>query len=248
MLALSLYELDTQLEEMLEWREDAEASLNALENNHSLEADINRAELEGEIKTLDFEIRRYYGELATKVDSVAGAWLHRQTMIESGEAELLVLKARVEGNRKRLESIKTMVKFAMEGMTWKAGKPRKLEGARRTIYLKGNGGKPAVEIPNADLVPEEFQRYSVEMSGPVWEQIWKTMGPQWMKENVARVSREPSLSLIADALTRNCPSCLGAGSLPATEATDSCRICGGTGKQSVAGCNLAVRGEHVECH
>lgn len=159
-------------------------------------------------------IREWANLEVRKVDGIRKYWRLCDQMEAAAkfEAETQQKRARMwDARRARLKALVYDVMTAFH--------LKKLEGQTGSLMIKGNGGRQAVEIQNPDLVPSEFMRVTVDMAGPVWEEIVKGMGPQWIKENVGRTSTAPSLSLIGEALE----------------------------KDAVAGCRLSERGSHVEC-
>jgi len=148
-----------------------------------------------------------------KVDGIRRYWRLCDQMEAAAKFEAETQRNRAQMWDARRARLKALVYDVMTAFHLK-----KLEGQTGTLSMKGNGGRQAVEIQNPDLVPSEYMRVTVDMAGPVWEEIVKGMGQQWIKENVGRTSTVPSLSLIGEALE----------------------------KDAVAGCRLLDRGHHVE--
>lgn len=212
-LELSLYRIEDDLLSLIQMREEIAGSGIADDSTPT------GCELLDQLKTIDDQIALYVRAEIRKVDNIGNLWRHFASMAQLAKCEAKRLTEVAKNWDARLERLKWVCQVAMESFEWRAGKPRMLEGRQTRLYLKGNGGKQAVEIQNPDLVPSEFMRVTVDMAGPVWEEIGSRMGAQWIKENVGRVSVAPSLSLIGEALE----------------------------KDAVAGCRLSDRGQHVEC-
>lgn len=211
-LELSLYQLEDDLLSLIQMREEIAGSGIADDQTPT------GLELLDQLKTIDDQIALYVRAEIRKVDSIGGLWRHFASMAQLAKCEAKRLEAAAHNWDARLERLKYVCQVAMESFEWRAGKPRMLEGKSTKLYLKGNGGKQAVEIQNPDLVPSEYMRVTVDMAGPVWDAITKEMGPQWIRENVGRASTAPALSLIGEALE----------------------------KDAVAGCRLSDREQHVE--
>lgn len=257
-LELSLYDFPSQLREMMDLREQLEDELAEIYDGSKPpatdEENARADDLEQQIRVLDeMGLKPYYEALPKKVDDLGAAWKWLEALAGTSskqgaiDREIERLKERRDRFRKRLESIKTMVHFVMEAMPWKEGKSRKLEGVRHTLYLKGNGGKQAVEVYDEALVPDEFCSVTVTMPVSIWHDVLDEIdivGVTGVKEG----PRIPSLSLIGAEMEKPCGRCGGAGTLsghPRIERVQ-CIDCGGSGRRSVAGCRLAERGQHVE--
>lgn len=231
-LELSLYQLaeGSDLLSLIEFRQEA----------------IEAQSPEDEIKVIDEQIALYIAALPAKVDSVRHVWRRMETLIGEAEEEQKFQAARKRTMQNDLDRLKDYIRRVMELQPWIEGKPKKLTGRTGSILLKGNGGTQAVEVSDPSLVPEEYHRYAIDCSGAAWAEIWKTMGAEWIKENVGRVSRTPVLSLIGEALQKPCETCEG-GSYVRLNPSDGCPVCGGSGKQGVPGAKLSPRSSHVEC-
>lgn len=279
-LNLSLYDLDQQLTELWAMREQVEEQILTAQAEGDLPETIAR--LNEEACVLDEAMVLYFEALPRKVDSTADAWQildrlcaePKERKVDGNvvtircelDREIDRLRARRDAMRKRLESLKTRVQFVMEGMAWPEGKPRKLEGARHTIYLKANGGRPGVDVYDETLLPDELSTVSVTMRADYVD----TFG-LYPCDEVKIGPRTPSLSLIAEALGKPCPKCAGAkvvcsfchgfddycgdvarcdycnGTRRASEGhAEDCPECGGRGKQSVPGARMKPQSSHVE--
>ena len=234
---VSLFKLESDLAELLDMREQALAE--------GLQT----------ITVIDHAIAEYYQALPKKVDDIGSVWKWLEAMADEPkerqgrmvycaiDREIKRLQERRDRLRERLVSIKTMVQFVMESMPWREGKPRKLEGVRHTISLKGNGGKQPVVVTDEALVPDECCIVKVEMRADRWKEL---AGDLELPD--IRWQKVPSLSLIAEALVKPCPTCKG--NMDWTGTVDDgipCPACGGTGLQGIPGARLDPRGAHVEC-
>jgi rRNA maturation protein Nop10 len=224
---LSLYKLQDDLLQLFEMRGDAERED---DNGESL-------------AVMDAAIAEYMEALPQKVDSVRAVWRRIETLIGEAKAEMQFQAQRAKYLQNDLGRLKDYVQRVMELREWPAGKPRKLEGRTGALLLKGNGGRPAVEISDESLIPDELQVVTVQMPWSIWKLTVSRCGDEALSALAScglKESRAPSLSLIAEQLNRPCKEC---HNLP----MQSCPECGGSGKQSVPGARFAPVGQHVEC-
>ena len=221
-LELTLYQIEDDLLSLLDIRDEAA-------NENDIDA----------LKAIDEQLVEYAKAEVRKADGIAHHWRNFEARVAAKKAESKRLAAEARLDEERLDRLKSMVQFAMESFEWRAGKPRVIEGKTCKLYLKRNGGRPAVEISDESLVPDEFCTVTVAMNAISWAILARddVYGPALSK---VRALRAPSLTLIAEQLSRNCEACGGDGNF-------DCPECGGTGKQSVPGARFAPVGQHVEC-
>ena len=94
---------------------------------------------------------------STKVDKVRAVWKRIEVLIqEAADRGKDSQSKRGQHLKADLERLKDYCQRCMELIDWKPGKPRKLEGHSGAIYLKGNGGRPGVEVYDDSLVPDEL--------------------------------------------------------------------------------------------
>ena len=212
----------------------------------------------GDVKVIDEQITAYMAALPAKVDSVRHVWKRIEVLIQEAADEVRFQSKRGQHLKADLERLKDYCHRCMELIEWKPGKPRKLEGHSGAIYLKGNGGRPAVEVYDESLVPDELCTVTVTLRA---DSIW-TRRIALDDDTVARFGpRVPAVSLISARLSEACPKCEGRGQgtvvlteeqmrtiHPEAVATlCRCLECGASGKQSVPGARLKEPGTHVEC-
>ena len=197
----------------------------------------------GDVKVIDEQITAYMAALPAKVDSVRHVWKRIEVLITEAADEVKFQSKRGQHLKADLERMKDYCQRCMELIEWKPGKPRKLEGRSGYLLLKGNGGRPAVEVYDESLVPDDLCTVTVTMNATSWAILSSddAYGPALRKCQAPRV---PSLSLIAARLSERCEHCDGA---PAVGTKDECQFCGGSGKASVPGARLKEPGSHVEC-
>ena len=273
-MELSLYQLESQLSELIEMREQTCESMKLAETEGDLPNTVEG--FQQEIAVIDNAIREYITAEIRKVDSIRAFWRHCELMASAAKEEAEVQAARSKAWKNRLDRLKDTVKLVMETIPFPENKPKKLEGRTGALYLKANGGKQAVEIHDESLVPDELCTVTVTYVAAEWKAIEKRVAEArpWQPalSNVKVGQRVPSLSLIAERLAAVCPKCRGEkvvcsfchgfddycadvqtcevciGTRKATELySEPCPECGGSGRQSVPGARFAERGNHAEC-
>ncbi len=225
--------------------------------------DIMQSEGE-DIGPLDQTIAEYFSHDVTrdKIDTVIGFLRHAETMEAAARAE----SERCLKMARSFEAQRTYLKVCVQQVMELAGK-KLLEGnTAGTLRLKGNGGRQAVEITDASLIPEEMCQYTGTISGAAWKSLrqialdaypgMSCLTPEqaladweeWSGRQDVQLERIPHKGRIGEALAKDCQVCEGAGKLPydADAPEEICAACGGSGKESVPGARLLERGAHVE--
>ncbi len=186
------------------------------------------------------------------MDGIRSYLKHAEMMSEAALKEAETQKSRGLAWLARAVRLKEFCRMVMEGMDWKPEQVRKLEGRSGSITLKANGGRQALELTDASLLPEEFYSKRVTIPGFIWGQvdtlIDKRGSPELWKDWCGlKVERIPHIAAIAAEMDKPCESCKGRGhdAESYTDTTKPCDTCGGSGKRGVAGCRLAPRGSHV---
>ena len=263
-LDLSLFQIEDGLRDLYAMREEARQQVQEL--NIPPDSDYAPSEVQ-ELAVIDKAIRDYIGAEIKKVDGTADFILmldrlcHEQRERKGGtercelDREIDRLKARRDQFRSVLAHVKDAVKFVMEGMSWREGKPKKLEGVRHSLTLRGNGGAQPVVVTDETLVPDEYCQVTVTMTADLWrsvsEHVYQCESTGEFDGEIFQTlpKRTPRLSAIAEALNAPCPHCKGQGLTDQDSdgpcPSKQCSECQGTGKQSVAGCHLGPRGESV---
>lgn len=249
-LELSLFQIQTGLQDLYAMRAEAVEAVQK-----------QKPDADAELKAVDEAIQLYLGAEVKKVDGTAEFILAmdrlcheprvRKNVTERCAIDLEIdrLKARRESLRGILHHVESAVMFVMEGMTWRPGKPRKLEGIRHSMSLRGNGGNQPVEIMDPILVPDEYKRITITMPLNLWmEKGCAVFGGCDVKTS----SCEVSVSAVGEALNQPCPRCNGNGVVEVwgdphedaewRPAENPCNGCGGSGKRGVPGARLADRG------
>jgi hypothetical protein len=222
---LSLYTIDSQLEELIEYRQ-------------SRTEDADTPATEEELAAVDGEIKSYLAVLAKKVDGVTGLlleWRARREAIVAERARLKTLLARIEARDARLRGYVEMI---MSRQPAPDRGPRRLRGNTSELVLRANGGPVPLLVQQPDLVPHEFQIAEITMRFDLWEQLLRSADLE-LAERItadAKLKVQASNTLIRQELDSPCPACGGAG----------CAECGGTGSKSVPGAYLGPRGSWIE--
>lgn len=209
-----------------------------------------------DLQHIEQAICDYVAKSVKKVDGIRSYIKHAEMMESAAKAESVRLKAVSATWAGRIERLKHFVRFVMEGMEWDEGTVRKLEGKTGSLVLKLDGGKPAVEITQASLIPEELVQYTGTISGSAWECLRRLLSTytedntpspafaHWSGRQDVQMERIPHKGRIAVALEKPCVPCAGTGVYNALG--DRCDLCGGSGKAVVPGARFAERNSHVE--
>lgn len=248
-LELSLYTIEDDLLSLYQMREEAATDCDTAIVFTGRDS-AQSAELMDQLRVIDEQIAEYVKAEIRKADGIGHHWRHFKLMGDAARAEAKRLSALADGWDARLDRLKAMCLHVMEQFEWRAGKPRVIEGKVTKLYLKGNGGKQAVDITDESMVPDEYKLVTVTMSLPQWNSLLKVANGSGVPG--AKACVVSSLSLIGAALDRNCEVCGGTGgpcdlSEYGGGENEPCPACGGSGKCGVPGARLLERGQHVEC-
>jgi hypothetical protein len=206
----------------------------------------------------DIAIAAYIAGEVAKVDGIAGYARHclMMGMAAKVEADRMAAKSKVwELRRKRMLGFVQSCMVAM-------GK-RRLEGRVNTLLLKGDGGKPAVDVQGWDkehgrwteadpgLLPDEMCWAEIKMPFDLWRDIAAggsaAIRPGDKRLRLVVETRTPRLTVIANALVEPCQMRSGSGHSGDGESFQyPCGTCGVSGFAGVPGASLKERGEHVE--
>jgi hypothetical protein len=222
---LTLYTIDSQLEELIEYRQ-------------SRIEDPDTPATAEELAAVDGEIERYLGALTQKVDGVVGLLLRWKGQREAIVAERQRLKAlldRIEARDARLRDYVTLV---MSRQPAPAKGPRRRLGNTSELVLRANGGPAPLLVNQPELVPDELKTVEVTLRYDLWQQLLRGAARE-LADRIRADARQkitPSNALIRQELEKLCPACGGA----------RCAECGGTGSKSVPGAYLGDRGSWIE--
>lgn len=246
-MSMSLWNIEQGLADLMEQREE----LLANDPFDNLDREAHAARL----VDIDLAIAEYVKAEVRKVDNIRGLVKHLEMIRDAAWKESDVMKNRAQAADRQLTVLKSAIQVTMEEMEWREGKLRKLEGKTGSISLKGNGGRQPVVITDEALIPEEYKRVTLTFDAgtmPALVAYLKLVGSGAVGSGW-RVTMEPNLTAIGNALSEPCAACDGSGSTPEDrEGLRSyrldlpCSACGGSGKNGVPGAILAPRGQHVE--
>lgn len=231
-MEMTLWEIAGEIRRLVELREDLAIAI----PDPGEEAALLQSR-----EQVETELREYFTKEIRKVDGIRNWWRHCETMASTAKAEAKVQSERAAAWTARLDHLKAMCCSVMEGMPWPAKGSKKLEGHTGSLLLKGNGGKQAVLVSDPTMVPVEFCILSVNIPGSIICAVIESFPGLKITAN-----RIPCLEMIRQELEKECANCGGHGKAWA-DPMESCPNCGGSGKQGVPGCQLAERGNHVEC-
>lgn len=214
------------------------------------------AEQGEDLAPIDTAIREYVAREIRKVDGIRAYLKHAEMMASAAREEAKLQKARGDAWQARIDRLKDFLRFVMEDMSWTEGKPRRIEGKTGSLVLKPDGGRQAVEITDASLIPEEYVQYTGTISGEAWETLHISVADErrgqdwddWVKRADVRMERIPHKGRIGEALAGKCCDCRGSGRAYDIGFPDAspCRECSGDGLARVPGARLVPRGSHVE--
>jgi hypothetical protein len=251
----NLFQLHGQLFELLDFRDDSLAELEAAkvwateaERPHCIE------QAEKQLAAIDSGIQNFIATKLKEVDDLRDPLLALESAIaiNKADAERSMNRALVLQNR--YDRLVLMIKGCMEVLAssgfWKPKQTKKLESARGSLTLSGNGGVEPVEITDETMLPDEVCKYSVTLPAFIWKAICQT---EW--ENPAITvylqkmtpQRLPSLTAVREVLEKPCAACSGVGEIMVVrlDAKKICEACGGSGKAGVPGARLNPRGNHL---
>jgi len=200
---------------------------------------------------LEKTIAEYFTHEVTrdKIDSVIGYIRYCEEMRRLALLESDRLKSLAESYETQAAWLKDTVKGVLE----MSGQKR-LEGLTAgSLTLRANGGKQAVTITDASLVPEEYVQYEGRISGAALKWLRLKFGPLekysdfdvfWGRQDV-QMERIPHKGRIGEALSKPCDDCNGYGTKGGERGDPVCDSCGGDGKARVPGARLEPRGNFV---
>lgn len=214
---MSLYSIESELADLIDLREEMIAK------NEPIEA-------------INGQIAVYVSKEIGKVDNIRGFLKHCSMMANAAKQERDVQAQRAKTWQDRYDTVKELCKAALEAV----GK-RKIEGRTGSLILKTDGGRQAVTITDASLIPEELCQYEGSISGEAWGFLAygfsdADMWAYWTGRADVQMVRIPHKGRIAVELDKPC-ECAN---------IQPCAICGGSGKHGVPGAHLAPRGQHIE--
>jgi Gp157 protein len=231
---LSLYQIETELQELLDLRENVVAA----------------GELPETVAAIDSRIQEYIHREVKKVDGICAMLRAFQDAAARARNEAERIFARVkafEAQEARLRAA-TLAAMRAHGVT-------KLETPENTLRIQGNGGLEPIELEYAGQtleyagqIPSEFVDVEVWMPQAVWDKLCEDGEPQnW------RIVWHVVKQRIREALKQRvkCPECDGDGksrsALSGAPAGERCPRCEGKGTvpAAIPGAKLLPRTERL---
>ena len=114
----------------------------------------------GEIERLQDALRAYVREEVGKVSRIRGYIKHGEMMAAAARAEAATQSDRARAWDNRLKALKELVMAVIQEVPGR----RKVEGATGWLRVQTNGGKPALEITQPHLVPDEYRTADVRLT------------------------------------------------------------------------------------
>jgi len=228
---LTLYKIDTELEQLLEYRQ-------------ARVEDLLEPPAPEEIAALDDEIQRYMQTLAKKVDGTAAlllAWRAQRETITAERARLKTLLDRIEARDARLREYVTL---ALSRQPAPSHGVRRLRGATTELLLRTAGGLAPLVIQQPELVPHDLETIELTLRYDCWEELLRH-APAELKNCIEADAKQkvlPSNTLIREELKKPCTACGGIGSVNGI----GCTECDGSGRRKVPGAYLDERGTWIE--
>jgi hypothetical protein len=174
--SLSLYQIETELLQLIEAREEAQAE----------------GEMPETLAVIDQQIQEYFVRECRKVDGIARYinLCKTQAAVAKAEADRLATWARRWENR--LERVKAATVYALGAVGLK-----KVESAENRLRLQKNPA--SVEVYDVALLPDEYIRVTYTLPLPEWKRIRTALGES---ESAAWPRTDVDKRAIAEALKR----------------------------------------------
>ncbi len=190
---------------------------------------------------IDSEIAEYFGRSATRerIDTVIGFLRYAEAQENAARNESWRIEKLANSWKEKREYLKSAAKAVLENSGQKA-----LEGSTAgKLVLKGNGGKQALEITDASLIPEELCDWQGKIQGGVMYHIREVLAayPITLETIFRYMERVPHNERIRAALEAKCSACNGYD----PDGLPLCSQCDGDCKGRVPGARLLERGSHV---
>lgn len=191
-----------------------------------------------DLKVYDIEIQRYVDARLTKGDGIAHVILAEEDAELAADREIERVTKIRNRRRARKERIKAAALYTMQTYNVKS---------INRLSRRVSGGKQALEA-DLSILPDQYQNVSVKMPLTLWRALIPVMAEADLRRVYERgPQREADNERIRAALVQSvpCPECKGDGANVAFDAL--CPRCEGRGHipQSIPGCRLLPRTEHL---
>lgn len=218
--SLSIFQIESELAELMELRDTEELAPE-------------------EQQAVDTQIAEYVGRELAKVDNLRAYMRHCQIMADAAKAEAELQAKRANSWKTRLDYLKGCCLGAMEIM-----KKKRLDGRTGYLLAKANGGKQALTIYDASLIPE----YLVTYRGMMRSEAMAAIPEQIRGRQDFIFDRDPMGEAIRAEMEQTCEHCVDhpGWNGPGKGDSDPCDYCEGSGKTRVPGARLEPRGQRLE--
>lgn len=162
MESLSLYHIETDLLQLLEYREERQA-------------DTTEPASEEELKAIDGEIQKCMEQLPAKVEGVAGIvrmWRATASQAKSERDRYARIVSAIEAREKRLLAYAADVMILLPEPAKGCRKLMGRDGSQ--LLLKGNGGIQPLAVDEA-MLPDDFRDVTVVMPLTKWNSVSPTL-------------------------------------------------------------------------
>ena len=154
---LSLYRIETELLELLQFREDT-----------ALDQTMTVAERDETLKAADQHIAEYVARELTKADNIAAFLRECDRRADLEDEEIARLQARKRKWQAWHDRLEECTIRAMQI----AGK-REIDGAHNTLKLRKNPA--SVEILQPEMIPMEYCTQTVKIQQSVWDSVMRLL-------------------------------------------------------------------------
>jgi hypothetical protein len=192
---LSLFKIETELDELLDLREQVTEELHEYQTKFALPNES----LEQSLAAIDTQIDSYLKREARKVNGIASTIQSFDSAAALLKAEADRLYTRSQAFSNRAQRIKQR---CCEVMRQTLGDRAKLETPEHTLRVQRNGGLAPLVINSEGNLPQSLRKVTVTMSLADWEVLKNTTKMQW--DFTPLVSQpEPNISAIRESLEKN---------------------------------------------
>lgn len=222
---MSLHQIIPELLALLQAREEAE----------------EEGALPDDLKVYDVEIQRFANAQIKEVNGGARSLRALKAFAQETKLEKERMAAKEKKWNARLERVEAAFLYAMQVNNVKV-----LETPTNKLSRRVSGGKQALETPDVVAIPDQYLNVEVGMALTLWKRIGRELSEVECRD-VFKTTITPDQNSIRAALVQSvpCPECKGDGANVAFDAL--CPRCEGRGHipQSIPGCRLLPRTEHL---